>query len=417
MARITISAVGTAGDVLPFVALAQRLAERGHRVRLATNPNYLAGLRRLGLDARPCGEPFGPERALRAPVRRAGWMPDVPELLKAEPYIQDTPRQYRELLAVARGSDLLVAHSRHYAAFLVQDRLRVLWVCASLMPAQFLHGEYPAVQEPAHIAPLNLLASSRFFSCPDLFFQKSLLQTGFWFPDSGVFDEWEPSPKLRALLSERVLVLSLGSLPGTVARAWRWARTFAEAAGQMGRPLVIQNGWIPLTAVQRRVLERKGKVCICGPVPHDWLLAHADAVIHPGGIGLCARALRHGVPQVVLPQRRDQYFNAQRILALRVGAAMDPKGTVVQGATQILERKVLLTRCRRAAARLARRLKREDGLLCAVNAIEQLLGSPTRSGLLESANLLNASKVRRKSLHVPERVCLSHAARAFLRGN
>jgi len=298
----------------------------------------------------------------------------VAELLKAEPYIHDTPRQYAELLSAVKRSDVLVSHSRHYAAFLVQDRLRVPWVCASLLPAQFLHGEYPAVLEPAPRATLNLLASSRLFSRLDPGLMSFVVQTGFWFTDAKDLPEWAPSPELQHFLKrERALVLSLGCLPGPLSRAWSCAKTMAAAACKMGRPLVIQNGWVPFSPTQKRLLERSGHVCVSGPVPHDWLLKRTDAVIHPGSVGLCARALRHGVPMLLFPQRRDQFFNAQCILARKVGTAMRLQGMKPGMVSNLLERRVLTAPTRRNATRLAGKLRLERGLARAANAIEKLL--------------------------------------------
>lgn len=373
MARVTLSAVGTWGDVLPFLALGTYLRARGHRVRFATNPDYLGWVRRAGLDARACGPSFGPRQAFRKPLRQARWRSDVAELIKAEAYICDTPRQYADLLSAARGSDVMVSHSRHYAALLVQDRLRIPWVCASLLPAQFAHGEYPVISEPAPRGTLNVLASSRHFSrlMPRLL--SFVVQTGFWFADEQSLPEWKPSPELQRFLEEkRALVLSLGCLPGLPSRAWACAKAVATAAAALRRHLVIQPGWLPLPPGQKQLLERIGNVHVAGPVPHDWLLSRADAVIHFGSLGLSARALRHGVPMLLFPQRREQFFNAQCVLVHKAGAAMMLREVSPLAVAQILEHKVLGPRAVRAAKRLASKLRREQGLARAAKAIEAL---------------------------------------------
>jgi rhamnosyltransferase subunit B len=50
------------------------------------------------------------------------------------------------------------------------------------------------------------------------------------------------------------------------------------------------------------------------------LLPHARLLVHHGGIGTTAQALRAGIPQVVMPKEFDQPDNAMRIAALRLGA-------------------------------------------------------------------------------------------------
>ena len=52
------------------------------------------------------------------------------------------------------------------------------------------------------------------------------------------------------------------------------------------------------------------------------LLPKVRLIVHHGGIGTTAQALRAGVPQVILPDRFDQPDNAQRIARLGLGAAV-----------------------------------------------------------------------------------------------
>ena len=51
-------------------------------------------------------------------------------------------------------------------------------------------------------------------------------------------------------------------------------------------------------------------------LPLHQLLPHAAALVHHGGIGTTAEALRAAVPQLVLPWAFDQFDNAQRVVAL-----------------------------------------------------------------------------------------------------
>ena len=54
-------------------------------------------------------------------------------------------------------------------------------------------------------------------------------------------------------------------------------------------------------------------------IPLQHLLPRVDALVHQGGIGTCAQALRCGVPQLIHPMAYDQYDNAWRIQRLGVG--------------------------------------------------------------------------------------------------
>src|SRR3569833_3632569 len=48
-------------------------------------------------------------------------------------------------------------------------------------------------------------------------------------------------------------------------------------------------------------------------VPHDWLFPHVAAVVHHGGAGTTAAAVRAGLPSVVVPFFADQPFWAARL--------------------------------------------------------------------------------------------------------
>ena len=53
---------------------------------------------------------------------------------------------------------------------------------------------------------------------------------------------------------------------------------------------------------------------------HAWLFSQVSAVIHHGGAGTTATAIRAGVPQVVVPFFADQSFWADRVCALGVAS-------------------------------------------------------------------------------------------------
>ena len=56
--RITILAMGSRGDVQPYLALGSGLQAVGHQVCVATAPNFEAFVRERGLDFAPMGGDF-----------------------------------------------------------------------------------------------------------------------------------------------------------------------------------------------------------------------------------------------------------------------------------------------------------------------------------------------------------------------
>jgi rhamnosyltransferase subunit B len=60
-------------------------------------------------------------------------------------------------------------------------------------------------------------------------------------------------------------------------------------------------------------------------VPLSALLPHAAALVHHGGIGTIAEALRSGTPQLIAPFAWDQFDNGARIASLGVGMVIPAK--------------------------------------------------------------------------------------------
>src|SRR5262249_23302646 len=148
--------------------------------------------------------------------------------------------------------------------------------------------------------------------------------------------------------------LTLSSQP--VKDAAHVVAVHAEAAARLGSRLVIQAGWAGLRREALPAAARRAEVFFAGDIPHAWLFPGAAAVVHHGGVGTTAQAMRCGCPMVVEPYGSDQLFNARRVLALGVGAAMHPYRLTAEGLARILGEKVLTAEVRRAAAELGARL-------------------------------------------------------------
>jgi rhamnosyltransferase subunit B len=92
-------------------------------------------------------------------------------------------------------------------------------------------------------------------------------------------------------------------------------------------------------------------------VPLRRLLPRAMVLVHHGGIGTTAEALRAGIPQLVVPLAHDQFDNAARVAALGVAfraAASRITGVRLARALQILlADRALVPHCRRVSRRFA----------------------------------------------------------------
>nr|WP_158651779.1 nucleotide disphospho-sugar-binding domain-containing protein [Marinobacterium profundum] len=70
--------------------------------------------------------------------------------------------------------------------------------------------------------------------------------------------------------------------------------------------------------------EQTGDIFFVRFAPFDTLFKHASCVVHHGGMGTAAAALRAGIPQLLVPFSYDQPDNAARLRALGVGVTLAP---------------------------------------------------------------------------------------------
>jgi sterol 3beta-glucosyltransferase len=140
-----------------------------------------------------------------------------------------------------------------------------------------------------------------------------------------------------------------------------------DAVRAAGRRAVLATGWGGL----RPDPQAEG-VLVIDEAPHDWLLPRMAAVVHHGGVGTVAAALRAGVPQVVRPFVGDQPFWADRLHRLGVAPApLTGRLTTARLATAITAASDSAAEARALAGRMAT----EDGIADAVAAIEDTLAN------------------------------------------
>jgi UDP:flavonoid glycosyltransferase YjiC (YdhE family) len=124
-------------------------------------------------------------------------------------------------------------------------------------------------------------------------------------------------------------------------------------------------------AIDPGQLRSSDTVQVVRYVPHDLLLPRASLVMTHAGLGTVMASLAHGVPLLCLPFGRDQFFNAARVEALGVGKTIDRDAPdeAIRGA---LETVLQDARARAAAGRFAELIRSYRNGGDAVKEIEHL---------------------------------------------
>jgi rhamnosyltransferase subunit B len=343
--RVVVTSFGSSGDFNPLLAIAAALQQRGAAVSFVANPFYGERVRAVGCDFVPAGRHLDIFAALEA---RADYF-----LSAAGPV-----RLWRELIAPSigeiypvaldavrsRGATVVVSHVLSYggawaaraagARSAVVATTPMVWLSRH-EPLVFANWRAPrALQSRLTVAlraigglmarrPLARLAGA--LGAPPIadIIRDADLNLGVWpewfrrpAPDDPprshacgfAFDPPHAAPlpaEVEAFLAAGAppVVVGFGSAASLHAAA-RY-RAVAEACRRIGRRcLLIGRSADVRPDAQTLAVER---------VPYARVFPAAAAIVHHGGFGTCAEALRAGRPALVTPIAFDQFDSAARL--------------------------------------------------------------------------------------------------------
>jgi len=370
-------ALGSQGDVRPFVALADRLRRAGHspllvapRIFEPVAMAYAVPFEPLDVDLRAAAGELTPHRR-PGPGQVLGIARGLARQLRPA-----LPR-LRETLA-AQGFDVLVYHPLFRAGEWLAGHLGVPAVVATPVPAVVPTSAFTAPVWAREVPAWARRGSYRLLRAvgalprrgtrrpvlhgfsPQVVarpydWPRSAHVTGYWFlpPPAG----WTPPRGLQEFLAtgDPPVYVGFGSMP--LADVAALARTVDEAVDRLGRRAVLAVGHHPpgrLPPLRRTRVVRH--------VPHEWLLPRMAAVVHHGGAGTVGAAVAAGRPQVLCPVGLDQPFWAARMYDLGVAADPLPMHRLTAPALEAALRQVLDDGPTvRRAEDLGARVQAEDG--------------------------------------------------------
>ncbi len=346
--KVVLATVGSRGDVQPMLALAQALAARGHVPVVAAPPNFEAWTRSLGFEFAAVGMDMQVFLAEHSDALTGNPVKMVKEMSRY--FNEQIPRQASQLLLACDQADAVLYGGLAVAAPTVAEHLRLpllgilyttcllpssrhpppnipwhglphwmndlIWRTNRLLGDTLMLktlntmragvGLPPADHIRPHLIddqPLVIAADEELFP-PDPLWQGRYPYANFIFYD----DPAPLDPELDGWLSdgEAPIFVGFGSMSG--AGTDRVESMIIEAVSATGRRCIVGAGWAGLGAGALPVGWR-----VVRDAPHALLFPRTAAVIHHGGSGTTAQALRAGVPQVLLPLILDQFHHAHRL--------------------------------------------------------------------------------------------------------
>jgi UDP:flavonoid glycosyltransferase YjiC (YdhE family) len=421
--RVTIIAIGTRGDVQPYVALGAGLQGAGHDVRFATHPRFEPLVRRSGLDFAPVAEgdlsrgletDSGRRWVETTSRRRPGWIGflrdgasvaqrrladcrracDDAEAIVASMWGTLIGFQLAEVLRVPLVRAYLTPLGFHTpdngtARRLPREAARRLGAARQVAIRQLLWQPARPWANAARRAVLGLPAlplNEPFGSLdrrgvpllygysraviPRLLDEPEWLHvTGHWFADTA--EDWEAPPRLADFLAAgpAPVFVSFGTRDGDDRDPVATTATVIHALARAGKRAVLARSQHAM-----RGIDLPDDIIAFDFVPHSWIYPRVAAAVHHGGAGSTAAALRAGLPSVVVPFYADQPFWARQVH--RLGAAPRPIPRRRLSADRLADALRVATAdatMRRRAQDVGRAIQAEDGVARAVEAFERLV--------------------------------------------
>ncbi|MEO0375792.1 MAG: glycosyltransferase, partial [Cyanobacteria bacterium P01_A01_bin.17] len=109
----------------------------------------------------------------------------------------------------------------------------------------------------------------------------------------------------------------------------------------------------------------------CDYAPYSKIFPHACAIIHQGGIGTTAQALRAGRPTLIVPYSLDQPDNAARVQRLGTSRTLMRKHYSASRLTAVLKTLIEVPNYAARAAEIGRIMQLEDGIEVALGAVDK----------------------------------------------
>ena len=415
---ITLLSAGSRGDTQPYIALGVELQKSGYTVQIAASEAFEDLIKSYGLEFYPLlgnVSKIADNDKLRQAMSADNPLKVIMSFNTMKNYAYSLQQGFYD---ACQGSDAIVYHSGAVIGYFIAQTLdipnilatpfpmiptktypalifynsiklgktfnllthilfqKIMWLISKAPTERFWKDKFGSIPRN-FINPFSQLQSENnltLVACSNYVFpkpqdwSKEVHNTGYWFLYEN--DYWSPPNKLSEFLLAGTppVYVGFGSL-GNPAKATQTTELIIDALKLSGQRGILATGWGGMTKLNKTSKD----IFIIESVPHAWLFPKMSVVVHHGGAGTTAAALRAGVPSILIPHANDQFAWGKKVYELGVGAKSIPrkKLTVEKLSTAIsyaLKKEVKV-----AAKILGAKIQRENGVKVAAKLIIDFL--------------------------------------------
>jgi sterol 3beta-glucosyltransferase len=413
--RITCLTIGSRGDVQPYIALCKGLIADGHHPKIATHAEFGPWIKKHGIDFAPVGG--NPAELMALCVEYGMFTPK---------FITETNSKFRgwldDLLVSAweacQGSEVLIESPSAMAGIHIAEALGIPYFRAFTMPWTNTRA-YPHAFAPLSFkfgGNYNIGTYTVFNSvfwqltarqinswrrntmgiknttlgrmkqnevpflynfspnvvAPPLDFSAWVHVTGYWFLDES--KDWTPPADLLAFIKKarddkmKLVYIGFGSVIVSDSKAM--TQNIVDAVLKADVRCILSKGWsdrLDAKEPNKSEVPLPPSIFQIASAPHDWLFQQIDAVVHHGGAGTTGASLRAGKPTIIKPFFGDQFFFSTRVEDIGVGIRV--KHITPNALGKALWIATHDDRIRNKARQLGERIRAENGVQTAINAL------------------------------------------------
>lgn len=414
--RISMVAIGSTGDVRPYVLLGKELKKRGHEVTIVCFDMTEKMVTEAGLNFAPLAGSVkdifmavmtpGTNGFTFLPKFKNALLDDLPQFLHT---LEEGCKDAEAIICTFFGSVVYSIAEKHnipciQTHYFLMDYNDMFPITTA--PGLKMGKAWNKVSYKMGYALINTLEwhylsdwrseegmkSKKISMSPDYYinghkipvlyaispllvprapeWDEHIHMTGFWTDPEPC--EYEPEPSLVRFLEEgeKPVYIGFGSMVSS--DMGQTLDIVLKAVAASGVRAIIGRGW---GGGALDAALSNPNVYVADYIPHDWLFSRVSAVVHHGGAGTTAAGVLACKPTLVVPFGGDQPFWGQRIYDLGIGPKpIKRENLTVEKLADALIKLTHTPRFNVAVSEIGERMKYENGTLLAADIVEREIG-------------------------------------------